>query len=149
MNLDQIKHLIDMLLESEITEIEIEEEGARIRVRKDPPAQQVVQVGAAPIAPIAPSASLPVAAESVPEVSPYSIVKSPMVGTFYRAPSPESANFVEVGDRVTPDTIICILEAMKIMNELKAGISGTVKAILAENGETIEFGQPLFEIDPS
>jgi acetyl-CoA carboxylase biotin carboxyl carrier protein len=75
------------------------------------------------------------------------LIKSPMVGTFYTAPSPESPAFVKVGDTVTPDTVVCILEAMKVMNEIKAELSGRIAAVLVENGDSIEYGQPLFRVE--
>ena len=148
MDLDQIKRLIDLLLESEITEIEVEEEGTRIKVRKDPAGQQLVQLPASLSAPASAAArdAVPVPAE--PE-DQFVVIKAPMVGTFYRAPAPDAPPFAKVGDSVDPETVVCILEAMKIMNELKAGVSGTVRNILVDNGESVEYGEPLFEIEPA
>jgi acetyl-CoA carboxylase biotin carboxyl carrier protein len=76
-------------------------------------------------------------------------IKSPMIGTYYRAPSPEAANYIEVGAAVTPETVVCIIEAMKVMNEIKAEVKGVITQILLENGKPVEFGQPLFKVRPS
>ncbi|MBE7559371.1 acetyl-CoA carboxylase biotin carboxyl carrier protein [bacterium] len=146
MDLEQIKRLIDLLLESQITEIEVEEEGTRIRVSRQASVQQVV--AAAPGAPAPGFAPMSITPAPGVEESPFQLIKAPMVGTFYRAPSPDAVPYVKIGDEVHPETVVCILEAMKIMNELKAGVSGVVRNILVENGEAVEYGQPLFEIEP-
>ena len=86
---------------------------------------------------------------AAPPTSPELEIKSPMIGTFYRAPSPESANYVEVGSEVNPDTVVCIIEAMKVMNEIKAEVKGVVTDILVENAKPVEFGQPFFKIRPA
>jgi acetyl-CoA carboxylase biotin carboxyl carrier protein len=94
-----------------------------------------------------PAAAAPVAAQ--PETSNDSEIKSPMIGTFYRSPSPESAPYVEVGTEVNPDTVVCIIEAMKVMNEIKAEVKGVVTQVLVENAKPVEFGQPLFKVRPT
>jgi len=95
-------------------------------------------------APTAPPAATP-----QPPVTGEVEVKSPMIGTFYRAPSPEAANYVEMGTEVTPDTVVCIIEAMKVMNEIKAEVKGVITQVLVENAKPVEFGQPLFKVRPS
>lgn len=134
---------------SELSEFEFEEEGFKLRLsRKNGDAPQIIQ--AAPIAPApvaAPALAAAPAAPAAPvEEKGISIVKSPMVGTFYTAGSPESPAFVKIGDKVGVDTIVCIIEAMKVMNEIQAEISGTITEVLVENGEAVEYGQPLFKV---
>jgi acetyl-CoA carboxylase biotin carboxyl carrier protein len=150
MDLRKLKKLIDLVEESGISELEITEGEEKVKIVKGgaapaasaAPAPQPVP--AAPVtAPAAPSAALPEAAEAAPEGH---AVKSPMVGTFYRTPSPDAKPFVEVGQAVKEGQIICIIEAMKLMNEIECDKSGTVKAILVENGQPVEYGQPLFVI---
>jgi acetyl-CoA carboxylase biotin carboxyl carrier protein len=133
-----------------IAELSLEEEGRKVRLRKAGELPRGASVAIAPPAhlgpPPAPGSAAPAAksgAERPPDVVE---VLSPMVGTFYRSPSPEAQSFVEVGDAVTPDTTLCIIEAMKVMNEIKAEMEGVVQEILVSNGEAVEFGQPLFLI---
>ena len=159
MDLRSIRKLLEIVQSHDIAEIEIKEGDTNIRItkQKEPvvmqaPAQQVVQAAApAPTpAPAAPapatdSASTP-AAEPAAEESGF-VVKSPMVGTFYAAPAPGADPFVQVGDRVNVGDTLCIIEAMKIMNPIEAEVSGTVKKILVQNAEPVEFGQPLFVIE--
>ncbi|HEX2389932.1 MAG TPA: acetyl-CoA carboxylase biotin carboxyl carrier protein [Casimicrobiaceae bacterium] len=145
MDLRKLKTLIDLVETSGIAELEIQEGEERVRItRTSPPSQQAVTFHAAP----APAA---VAAVAVPEVVPAvaagHTVKSPMVGTFYRSASPGAAPFVEIGDTVAQGDTLCIVEAMKLMNEIEADAAGTIKSILAENGQAVEFGQPLFVIE--
>ncbi|HET6802415.1 MAG: acetyl-CoA carboxylase biotin carboxyl carrier protein [Betaproteobacteria bacterium] len=146
MDLRKLKTLIDLVETSGIAELEIQEGEERVRItRTSPPSQQAVTFHAAPAPAVAP------AAVSVPEVVPAAdaghTVKSPMVGTFYRSASPGAAPFVEIGDTVAQGDTLCIVEAMKLMNEIEADAAGTIKAILAENGQAVEFGQPLFVIE--
>jgi len=151
-DLDWIRRLIDMVDGSGIDSLEISRFGTRVRIAKSPP----VTVSAA--APSAPTAAAPAepAAAAAPEPadveepdSGLAEVHSPMVGTFYRAPAPDAPPYVEPGDRVEKGQTVCILEAMKLMNELEAEVSGTVREICVENAEPVEFGQVLFRIDPS
>lgn len=133
---------------SEIAELEFEEEGLKLRLSRkgnDAPAQ-IIQAAPAAAAPIAAPAAA--AAAEAPEVEEagISIIKSPMVGTFYGSPSPESSAFVDVGSKVKADTVVCIVEAMKVMNEIQAEIGGTITEILVENGEAVEYGQPLYKV---
>jgi len=155
MDMEQIRALIEGLTglmdAKKLDELEIEMDGVKIHLRRggrmgEQPGLLVAPPGSAAAAQFAPAASGALAAES--ERESCHLVRSPMVGTFYRAPAPDADPFVEVGDEVTPDTVLCIIEAMKVMNELKAETEGTLQAIKAENGEAVEYGQPLFVIAP-
>lgn len=151
MDLRKLKKLIDLVEASGISELEITEGEEKVKIVKGGGAPAVVAApvpgpaAPAPVAPPAPAVSaLPAETpEAAPEGHP---VKSPMVGTFYRTPSPDAKPFVEVGQVVKEGQIICIIEAMKLMNEIECDKSGTVKAILVENGQPVEYGQPLFII---
>ena len=149
MDLRKLKTLIELVETSGIAELEIQEGEERVRItRALAPAGQTLMLHApqAP-APVATSAvaPAPLRAEPVPPAEPEGhVVKSPMVGTFYRAASPGAKSFVEIGDTVKEGDTLCIVEAMKLMNEIEADASGVVKAILVENGQPVEFGQPLF-----
>ncbi|MFP6738716.1 MAG: acetyl-CoA carboxylase biotin carboxyl carrier protein, partial [Planctomycetota bacterium] len=133
---------------NDLAEVELEEEGRKIRLRKTEP-----HISAAPVAIQAalPTGSAPESGEEEPVEAEDDLhkVASPLVGTFYRAPSPEDEPFVSEGDRVEEDTVICIVEAMKVMNEVTAGVSGIVREVLVENCDPVEFGQPLFKIETS
>ena len=151
MDLRKLKKLIDLVQESGIGEIEITEGEEKVRIcRQAPggapimmaaPGMQPMQYAPAPAAPAAPAAA-PAPAEPKGHQ-----LKSPMVGTFYRQPSPGAPPFVEVGQSVTKGQTLCIIEAMKLLNEIESDASGTVKAILVENGQPVEYGQPLFTIE--
>ncbi len=150
MDLRKLKTLIDLVSESNVSELEITEAEGKVRIVKSAP----VTVAAAPVmtmaAPVAVAPPMPVAAPAaVPAVAEVKghVVKSPMVGTFYRASSPGSKPFVEMGQPVKEGTPICIIEAMKILNEIEADAAGTITQILAENGQAVEYGQPLFVIE--
>ena len=151
MDLRKLKTLIDLVSESNISELEITEADGKVRIVKADPhavaarAPVAYQPGAAVAAPVA-AAAAP-AAEAAAPVETGHIVKSPMVGTFYGAASPGAKPFVTVGSAVKEGEPICIIEAMKIMNEIEADWSGTVTSILCENGQAVEFGQPLFIIE--
>ena len=148
MDIRKVKKLIELLEESNIDEIEIAEGEESIRISRTSRLAAAPMHYAAPApmmaAPMA--AEAPVAAPAAPAAAMDHAVKSPMVGTFYRSPSPASSAFVEVGQKVNVGDTICIVEAMKMMNQIAADKSGTVTAILAENGEPIEFDQPLITI---
>ncbi|MFT4195964.1 acetyl-CoA carboxylase biotin carboxyl carrier protein [Ottowia sp.] len=150
MDLRKLKTLIDLVSESNVSELEITEAEGKVRIVKGgPPAPvQVVHAPAAvPVAPpvaAAPAAAVPAAAPAVPNGF---VVKSPMVGTFYRSASPGANPFVEVGQKVNEGDTLCIIEAMKILNEIEAEKSGTVTQILGDNGQAVEYGQPLFVIE--
>lgn len=155
MDLKQIKHIIDLMKRSELSEFEVEEEGFKLKIKRGlegvPP---VVVARAAPAAlPLhaAPVESAPAPVSAAPaaaaaEEAGFTYVKSPMVGTFYRSPSPESKPFVDVGSAVAENSVACIIEAMKIMNEIQAETKGTIAEILVENGQPVEYGQRLFKV---
>lgn len=146
MDLRKLKTLIELVETSGIAELEIQEGEERVRItRASPPSSQTVMLHAAPQPAAAPPAVA--AAELVAPVVEGHTVKSPMVGTFYRSASPGAAPFVEIGDVVAQGDTLCIVEAMKLMNEIEADASGTIKAILVENGQAVEFGQPLFIVE--
>jgi acetyl-CoA carboxylase biotin carboxyl carrier protein len=151
MDLRKLKTLIDLVSDSNISELEITEADGKVRIVKaDPAAPVQMQYAPAPALQVAPApvAAAPAApAEPVVPVETGHPVKSPMVGTFYRSANPGAKPFVEVGDAIKEGEPICIIEAMKIMNEIEADKSGTVKRILCENGQAVEFGQPLFIIE--
>lgn len=154
MDLRKLKTLIDLVSESNISELEITEAEGKVRIVKggEAPPVQYVQAAPAPAAAALPAASAPVAAPAAPAAAPAPepaghVVKSPMVGTFYRAASPGAPSFVEVGAQVKEGDTLCIIEAMKILNEIEADKSGTVTQILGENGQAVEYGQPLFVIE--
>ena len=149
MDLRKLKTLIDLVSESNVSELEITEAEGKVRIVKGGPAmvQAVYQPPPAVAAP-APTAAAPApAVAAAPEAPKGHTVKSPMVGTFYRASSPGAKAFVEIGQQVKEGETVCIIEAMKILNEIEADKSGTVTQILCENGQAVEYGQPLFVIE--
>jgi acetyl-CoA carboxylase biotin carboxyl carrier protein len=154
-DLKDIKAIIDLMKKNSITEFELERQDSKIRLKRGlnggssatqsedyapaipPPMQAAVATPA------------PAAATPPPAATGEVDIKSPMIGTFYRAPSPEAGNYIEVGASVTPDTVVCIIEAMKVMNEIKAEVKGVVTQVLVENAKPVEFGQPLFKVRPA
>ncbi len=150
MDLRKLKKLIDLVQESGIAELEITEGEEKVKIVKGgavsvaPTAPAAAPVTAAEPRASAPAASAPPAAAEAPAGQEGHVVKAPMVGTFYRSPSPDAKPFVEVGQAIKEGDTICIIEAMKLMNEIEADASGNVKAILVENGQPVEYGQPLF-----
>lgn len=159
MDLKDIKAIIDLMKKNSVSEFELERQDFKIRLKRA--ANGTVQVPQSDDAQMAvyapPAVPPPPAALPIPQAAPAATVpatneldiKSPMIGTFYRAPSPESANYVEVGTEVNPDTVVCIIEAMKVMNEIKAEAKGVITQSLMESGKPVEFGQPLFKLRPS
>ena len=148
MDLRKLKTLIDLVSESNVSELEITEAEGKVRIVKGGGA--MVQHYAAPGSVVAPAALATQSAEPAPAPAPAAAVhavKSPMVGTFYRAASPGAKSFVEIGDSIKVGDTVCIIEAMKILNEIEADISGTVTQILCENGQAVEYGQALFVIE--
>jgi acetyl-CoA carboxylase biotin carboxyl carrier protein len=159
LDLKQIKQIIDLMKRSELSEFAVEEEGFKLKIRRGmnglpvvssshaapTPAPAAERAATAPAAPAAgsPPAAKPAAGE---EESGVTFIKSPMVGTFYRAASPESKPFIEVGGSVSETTVVCIIEAMKIMNEIQAETKGAVVEILVESGQPVEYGQRLFKL---
>jgi acetyl-CoA carboxylase biotin carboxyl carrier protein len=155
MDLKDIKAIIDLMRKNSLSEFELERQDFKIKLKRGitGAVMPVEEPSAIPYAmpPAVPAPGLPAAAPA-PAAAPTSTlleVKSPMIGTFYRAPSPESANYVEVDTEVTPETVVCLIEAMKVMNEIKAEVKGVVTHILVENAKPVEFGQPLFRIRPN
>ena len=146
MKIDEIKAIAEIVSANDLAELKIEREGFSLEIKRGGTVIAAPAVSiAAPVPAVAPAAAAPAAApeNNVKRVT----IDSPLVGTLYRAPSPEAAPFVKVGDKVTPDTVVCIVEAMKVMNEIKAEKSGVIRDILVENGSAVEFGQPLFVIE--
>ena len=147
MDLRKLKTLIDLVSESNVSELEITEPEGKVRIVKGGGA--MVQYAAHQPLPAMPVSAMPATPEAQPVVAPVvapvgHTVKSPMVGTFYRSASPGAKSFVEVGDTIKAGETLCIIEAMKILNEIEADVSGTVVQILCENGQAVEYGQPLF-----
>ena len=159
-NIDELRELIELVRENEFTDFELEREGFRIRFRKGPESQSEQPIGAAvsvpPVQKTAASAAEAAAAtpphpgakaqSAASEDQDLHIISSPIVGTFYRSPSPNADSFVKIGSTVEPDTVVCIIEAMKLMNEIQAEATGEVAKIYVENGQPVEYGQPLFGI---
>jgi acetyl-CoA carboxylase biotin carboxyl carrier protein len=171
LNLKELKEILQMLEEKEITEFELEEQGMKLRIRKaaatnhaapaPPPPVLVASAPvvpaamtmavAAPSAPVAGPTAVPTAVrsdEEAAEAAGLAVVKSPIVGTFYRSPDPNSPAFVNVGDRIRVGQVLCIIEAMKLMNEIEAEVAGEVLKIHHENGQPVQYGEPLFSIRP-
>jgi acetyl-CoA carboxylase biotin carboxyl carrier protein len=154
LNLRDLRELLALLAEREITEFELEEEGMKLRIRKAAavassfsPAAPADAPAAAPAAAVA-TAPAPPAPSATVEAGAVAI-KSPIVGTFYRSPDPNSAPFVNVGDKVQLGQVVCIIEAMKLMNEIEADVAGEIVRIHQENGQPVQFGDPLFSIRPN
>jgi len=153
-DLKDIKAIIDLMKKNSVSEFELEKQDFKIRLKRgpsngggasvnyeDPPVLSYVPPTVGVPTPVPP----PAIAAASPELD----IKSPMIGTFYRAPSPESASYIEVGAEVNPDTVVCIIEAMKVMNEIKAEAKGIITQVLVENAKPVEFGQPLFKLRPN
>ena len=147
MKFDEIEKIVELMSAHNLTEFKIDAEDIHLCLRRDlnpglpmPAPQQL-----APVAAPAPAVAAPVAPEKPAEAK--RTINSPIIGTFYRAASPEAEPFAKVGDKVTPDSVVCIIEAMKVMNEIKAETSGVIKAILLDNAVPVEYGQPMFELE--
>jgi acetyl-CoA carboxylase biotin carboxyl carrier protein len=144
----KVKEFIELMNEHDLTEVDLRQGEQRIRLRRGP---EMVSMGAAPVmhsaAPAATGSGK--SAEPAADDSKLLQIKSPMVGTFYAAANPDSPPFVKVGDQVGPDTTVCIVEAMKVFNEIPAECSGRIVAVLAQSGEPVEFNQPLFRVEPN
>jgi acetyl-CoA carboxylase biotin carboxyl carrier protein len=165
LDLKELKEILQILDEKEITEFELEQDGVKLRIRKASSNHAVPAAGPAAVAPLHPMvlsgapapAAVPAPAEPplataatapapVAEVDDATVVKSPIVGTFYRSPDPNSPSFVSVGDRVRVGQVLCIIEAMKLMNEIEAEVAGEVVKIHRDNGQPVQYGDPLFTI---
>ncbi|MEZ4323214.1 MAG: acetyl-CoA carboxylase biotin carboxyl carrier protein [Myxococcota bacterium] len=160
MDLDRMQALLTMLSEHEVSEFTYKDESHSLKLRIGPPPAPVapmasmapMQMAAAPAAaPVAAAAAAPAAKADAPAASDSNLktVESPMVGTFYRSPAPDADSYVEVGSTVSKGSVLCIVEAMKLMNEIESELSGTIVEILVENATAVQFGQPLFKIRPS
>ena len=157
MDLKDIKAIIDLMKKNSVSELEFEKQDFKIKLKRggaNGGAQSTAQYEDPQIISYAPTPALlpPNGGSALPiptVVSTDQEIKSPMIGTFYRAPSPEAGHYVEVGTEVTPETVVCIIEAMKVMNEIKAEAKGVITQVLMENARPVEFGQPLFKIRPT
>ena len=160
MDLKELKEILQILEEKEIAEFELEEEGMKLRIRKAAAVSSNHAAGPAPAAPFVslvphPAGSAAVApaagstpAPAAPEASDLVLVRSPMVGTFFRAPDPNSPSFVNTGDRVKVGQVLCIIEAMKLMNEIEAEVAGEIAKVHHENGQPVQYGEALFSLRP-
>lgn len=153
MELEHIKAIIGMMKDNDLSEFQMEQDGLKIRIKRGPEGfqQSVTLPPSAPApaaAPVAAPAVAPAPSAPAPAPAPTDVkhIVSPMVGTFYRAPAPDAPTYVEVGQEVDPETVVCIIEAMKVMNEIKAEVKGVVTEVLAENAKPVEFGQKLFAV---
>ena len=153
MDLKDIKAIIDLMKKNSITEFELERQDSKIKLKRGlnggSPVAQYDELAAVSAVPAIQTVAVAPAAVSPPVATGEIDIKSPMIGTFYRAPSPESGNYVEVGSEVNADTVVCIIEAMKVMNEIKSEVKGVVTQVLVESGKPVEFGQPLFKVRPN
>ena len=155
LNAKEIKEILAVLKDSDVTELELERgQGVRLKIRRGPapavsqmPQMMAPMMMQQPVA--APAGGAPRAEAAAPADKPGKLITSPFVGTFYRAPSPDSPNYVEVGAAVKKGQVLCIVEAMKLMNEIEAEFDGKVAEILSENAQPVEYGQPLFRIEPA
>lgn len=162
MNIKEIKELVKLLVETDITELNLESDGTKVVIKKGSTSGVVGQAQVIPVAPAAPPTPAVSTAPSAPavavqpgepmekeeELKPNQmLIVAPMVGTFYRAPSPDAAPYVEVGQVVEPGQVVCIIEAMKLMNEIESEVKGKIVNILVENAQPVEYGQPLFVLE--
>ncbi len=150
MDIKDIKQIVDLMKRSDLTEFAFEQENFKLQIKRatgaaaQPP---IVSYSPQPLAsPAPPAASIAPAPKPAPQEDKSTYITSPMVGTFYSTPSPESPAFVKVGDSVNPDSVVCIIEAMKIMNEIQSELKGTIAETLVESGQPVEFGQKLFRL---
>jgi acetyl-CoA carboxylase biotin carboxyl carrier protein len=153
-DLKDIKAIIDLMKKNSISEFELEKQDFKIRLKRSTgQVIQTVEEGPPPGSYLPPGMAVPTSSTMAtlipPPASSELEIKSPMIGTFYRAPSPEAANYVELGSEVNADTVVCIIEAMKVMNEIKAEVKGVITQMLVENAKPVEFGQPMFKIRPT
>lgn len=152
-DLKTLKQLVKLMVDNDLSELDMEGEGEKVKLRRRNGQPDVQVVAPTQVAP-APVAVQPTVAETAPtdqavaaETPAGKTIDSPMVGTFYASPSPDAKAFVAAGDKVGPETVVAIVEAMKVFNEIKAEATGTIKRVLIENGQSVEFGTPLFEIE--
>jgi acetyl-CoA carboxylase biotin carboxyl carrier protein len=156
-DLKDIKAIIDLMKKNSLSEFELERQDFKIKLKRgnvggsgDEGPARVYMPSMAALPPATSVATAPVISNAVPvEAASNEVeIKSPMIGTFYRSPSPEAGPYVEVGAEVTPDTVVCLIEAMKVMNEIKAEVKGVITQILVDNAKPVEFGQPMFKVGP-
>jgi acetyl-CoA carboxylase biotin carboxyl carrier protein len=147
MDARELKKIVQIMNDNDLAEVEIEEDGKRLRVRKKEHGAPTVLAAPAPVPGPVPAVAPGGGAPAEPAADEgFHVITAPMVGTFYRAPSPDADSYVEAGARVNADSVVCILEAMKVMNEIKAECSGEIVEICVQNGEAVEFGQALFKV---
>ena len=144
----KVRQLIELMKEHDLSELDLRQADHRVKIRRGGEVVAYTGPVAAAPAPVAAAPAAAAAAAAPDSDSRMLVIKSPMVGTFYKASSPDSPAFVKVGDRIGPEKTVCIIEAMKVFNEIPAGVSGQVVAILVENGAPVEFGQPLIKVEP-
>ena len=155
MDLKDIKAIIDLMKKNSVSEFELERQEFKIRLKRGVAGTPMVLAEDVPNYPMLPAATVAAgnsggSGQAAPASPSNEIeVKSPMIGTFYRSPSPESGSYVDVGAEVGPETVVCIIEAMKVMNEIKAEVKGVITQVLVENAKPVEFGQPMFKVRPS
>ena len=152
MDLKDIKAIIDLMKKNSITEFELERQDSKIRLKRGLNGGAAASSDDAAIIPIPvqhTSATPPVISAPQPVSTGEIDIKSPMIGTFYRSPSPEAGPYADVGAEVSPESVVCIIEAMKVMNEIKSEVKGIITQVLIENGKPVEFGQPLFKVRPN
>ena len=151
MNLKEIKEMINLMNENNLTELEIEREGIKIKISKQSKEQKTSKIipQAEYVVDQTPQIQTEATKKEEKTITNVTEIKSPMVGTLYRAPSPETPPFIELNQNIEIGQVVCIIEAMKLMNEIKSEVKGKIKEILVENGDPVEFGQPLFLIEPS
>jgi acetyl-CoA carboxylase biotin carboxyl carrier protein len=156
LDLIKIKQVVDLMKKSDLSEFEIQDQDFKLRIKRDLPGRAPIAAPAAPVAaapaPVAapaPAAAAPAPAAPAAADPSIKLVTSPMVGTYYATPSPENPPFVTVGSPIKADSVVCIIEAMKVMNEIQSEIAGTVVECLVANGTSVEFGQPLFRVKVS
>lgn len=149
MNIKEIKEMINLMNENNLMELEIEKDGMRIRLKKTPSGIEALSGPLIDAVEKTPQVPIKESPEVIEKIKVRTIeIKAPMVGTFYRAPSPEAPPYVEVGQIIEPGGVICIIEAMKLMNEIKSEVKGKILEILVDNAEPVEFGQPIFLVEP-
>lgn len=156
-DINSIKKLVDMMKDNDLVEMEITDEKTKVHLRRPEPKQPEQVITHMPamqhlphqIASAAVEQTVPAASAGSDKAQEVPTICSPIVGTFYAAPTPESPPFIKVGDIVNEETVVCIIEAMKVMNEIKAELSGTITEVCASNGQAIEYGQPLFRVKPN
>lgn len=153
LDLKKVKEIIELMKENDLVEVELVDGEQKVHLKRPHATLAAVPAMSMPV-PMAPAANLTAPAASSPaepvktDASPLLEIKSPIIGTFYQAPAPDAEPYVKVGSRVNPDTVVCIVEAMKVMNEIKAEVSGTIVEVCCKDGQSVEFGQVLFRVKP-